>query len=252
MQRYFIKDTQIHDGIIEMDEVMHKHMSKVMRKKPGEQVICTDEEGHFHLATIADLTKGILIDEKIITEDNELDVDVTLIYGLPKGDKFEFVLQKATELGVHRVVPFLCERSLIKMDEQRFNKKKERYVRIMQEAGEQSHRNFVPQITAPIHIDQMKDYLSEVNVVAYEESAKQGERSSFSQALASLTQSITIVTGPEGGFSEQEIARMNDMGFTCVGLGSRILRSETAPLYMLSVIGYERELAHGKNTRENQ
>lgn len=251
MQRYFIHNSQMHDGIIEMDEVMHKHMAKVMRKKPGEQVICTDESGRFHLSTIADLEKGILIDEKIIDENNELDVKVTLIYGLPKGDKFEFVLQKATELGVSRVVPLRCERSLVKMDEQRFAKKVQRFHRILQEAAEQSHRNVVPEIVAPIKVAQMKDYRSQINIVAYEESAKQGETSALAQAMRELRESITIVVGPEGGFSDVEIQKMKDAGFTSVGLGPRIMRSETAPLYLLSVIGYERELAHGKDTGED-
>lgn len=251
MQRYFVQDQQIHDGIIEMDEVMFKHITKVMRQTPGERVICTDEEGRFHLATVADIEKGILIDERLIDEDNELDVSVTLIYGLPKGDKFEFVLQKATELGVSRIVPLRCSRSLIKMDEQRFVKKETRYRRILQEAAEQSHRNIVPEIIAPIKVDQMKDYRSQVNIVAYEESAKQGETSALAQAMRDLTDSITIVVGPEGGFSAAEIKKMEDAGFTSVGLGPRILRSETAPLYLLSVIGYERELAHGKDTRQD-
>lgn len=243
MQRYFVKNSQIHDGIVDMDPIMHKHIAKVMRMKQGEKVIVTDESGQFFLATVFDLEGGRLILEKALDENNELDVDVTLVYGMPKGDKFEFVLQKATELGVTKIVPFLCARSLIKMDESKFMKKKPRYERIIQEASEQSHRNICPEVTAPIHLKELKDYLSEVNVVAYEESAKQGEVSAFHRALEKLTTSITIIVGPEGGFDESEITAMKDLGITPVGLGKRILRSESAPLYMLSVIGYERELA---------
>ena len=242
MQRYFIKDASIHDDIIEMDATMHKHLSKVMRKKVGDQVIVVNEEGQFFLATITNLDQGLLRKEQAIDENNELDVDVTLVYGLPKGDKFEFILQKATELGVKRIVPFLSARSLIKMDEKRFNKKKERYEKIIQEAAEQSHRNILPSITKPIHIGELNHYLSDINVVAYEEEAKQGESSAFHQELQKLTKSITIVVGPEGGFDEEEIKIMNEMGIVSCGLGKRIMRSETAPLYMLSVIGYEREL----------
>jgi 16S rRNA (uracil1498-N3)-methyltransferase len=242
MQRYFIKDDMMHDEMIKMDPTMHKHLSKVMRKKIGDQVVVINEEGIPFLATITDLDEGFLKKERVLDENNELDVEVTLIYGLPKGDKFEFILQKATELGVKRIVPFLSARSLIKMDDARFNKKKPRYEKIIQEAAEQSHRNFLPTITKPIHIDGMKDYLSEVNVVAYEEEAKQGESHAFKQELNRLTKSITIVVGPEGGFDEEEIKMMNKMGIVSCGLGKRIMRSETAPLYMLSVIGYEREL----------
>lgn len=87
-----------------------------------------------------------------------------------------------------------------------------------------------------------KDYLSEVNVVAYEEESKNGEHHAFTKALNDLHTSITIIVGPEGGFDLQEVEKMQSMGVVPCSIGNRILRSETAPLYMLSVIGYRREL----------
>lgn len=242
MQRYFIKNTQIHDGIIEADEVMHKHISKVMRYTNGTHVVCIDENHNVYDCTIADVTKGILIKEKRIDENHELDIDVTLVYGLPKGDKFEFVLKKATELGVSRIVPFMCKRSIIRTDAKSLKKKYDRYNRIIQEAAEQSEREILPEITELANIKTLDQYLSEVNLVAYEEASRSHEESTFHQALSNVTKSITIIVGPEGGFDESEIEAMEALGIKCCGLGKRILRSETAPLYMLSVIGYEREL----------
>ncbi|MST89634.1 16S rRNA (uracil(1498)-N(3))-methyltransferase [Sharpea azabuensis] len=242
MQRYFIKNTQMHDGIIEADSVMHKHISKVMRYTNGTHVICIDEDHNVYDCTIADVTKGVLIKEKHIDENHELDVDVTLVYGLPKGDKFEFVLKKATELGVSRIVPFMCQRSIIRTDAKSLKKKYERYNRIIQEAAEQSEREILPEITELANIKTLHQYLSEVNLVAYEEASRNHEESTFHQALSQLTKSITIIVGPEGGFDESEIEAMETLGIKRCGLGKRILRSETAPLYMLSVIGYEREL----------
>ena len=242
MQRYFIKNTQMHDGIIEADEVMYKHIGKVMRYTNGTHVVCIDENHNVYDCTIADVAKGILIKEKHIDEDHELDSDVTLIYGLPKGDKFEFVLKKATELGVNRIVPFMCKRSIIRTDAKSLKKKYDRYNRIIQEAAEQSEREMLPEITELANIKTLDQYLSEVNLVAYEEASRSHEESTFHQALSKVTKSITIIVGPEGGFDESEIEAMEALGIKRCGLGKRILRSETAPLYMLSVIGYEREL----------
>ena len=242
MQRYFISDECINNELVKADAIMHKHIAKVMRQKEGNRVICIDSHKHVYLCEIIDIEEGLLKIVETLDDNHELDVDVTLVYGLPKGDKFEKVIQKATELGVTRIVPFLSRRSLIKVDEKKWEKKAVRYQRIIQEAAEQSYRLIVPELTGCIKMNQLADYVSEVNLVAYEESAKEGEQSTFKQAMNRLTTSITIVVGPEGGFDEEEVEEMKKMGFEACGLGKRILRSETAPLYMLSVIGYEREL----------
>lgn len=242
MQRYFIKDNYRQNDIIMADDSMYKHMTKVMRMEKGEHVICIDEHKNVFLCEILDTKQGLLKIVEQVEEDNELDIDVTLVYGLPKSDKFEFVIQKATELGVTRIVPLRASRSIVKMDETRFLKKKERFVRIAQEASEQCHRQIVPEIMPPIRLSQLSDYLSEVNVVAYEEESKNGEHHAFKQALDRVHSSITVIVGPEGGFDPQEIEKMKSMGVVACSIGNRILRSETAPLYMLSVIGYRREL----------
>lgn len=242
MQRYFIKNDYKQNDIIMADDSMYKHITKVMRMENGEHVICIDEDQNVFLCEILDIKQGLLQIKEKLEEDNELDVDVTLVYGLPKSDKFEFVIQKATELGVKRIVPLRAARSIVKMDEARFKKKKERFERIAQEASEQCHRSMIPEITPPIQLGQLDDYLSEVNVVAYEEESKNGEHHAFKEALDQLHHSITIIVGPEGGFDLQEVEKMKDMGVVACSIGNRILRSETAPLYMLSVIGYRREL----------
>lgn len=242
MQRYFIDDKNIEGTLIHIDPYNHKHMQRVMRYRQGDQVICILPDQHVYIYEIMDIEKGILQQKEELIENNELDVEVTLIYGLPKNDKFEWVLQKATELGVSRIVPFLSKRSVIKTDEKNFEKKRERYLRILKEASEQSCRQRIPELTSLAKLSQLKDYLSDVNLVAYEEESRQGEKTTFEKALQKNYQSITIVIGPEGGFDESEIVKMKDYGFESCALGKRILRSETAPLYMLSVIGFSREL----------
>lgn len=242
MQRYFINQENVEGDIIWIDAYNHKHMKQVMRYRNGDCVVCLLPEHHTYLYEIVDIEKGILKRKEEIIEDHELDVDVTLIYGLPKNDKFEFVLQKATELGVKRVVPFLSKRSIIKTDQKTFHKKYERYHKILKEASEQSYRQMIPELVDLVTIQEIPQYLSDINLVAYEESSKQGEHSSFYSALNQDYQSLTIIVGPEGGFEQSEIDKMKAMGVKECSLGKRILRSETAPLYMLSVIGYSREL----------
>lgn len=242
MQRYFIDQENIDGNTILIDAYNHKHMQKVMRYKNGDKVVCILPDHHTYLYEIVDIEKGVLQRKEEIVEDHELDVDVTLIYGLPKNDKFEFVLQKATELGVKRVVPFLSKRSIIKTDQKTFHKKYERYQKILKEASEQSYRQMIPELVDLVTIKDIPQYLSDVNLVAYEESSKQGEHAMFYQALHQDYHSITIIVGPEGGFEQSEIDEMKKMGVKECSLGKRILRSETAPLYMLSVIGYSREL----------
>lgn len=242
MQRYFIDEKYIQGEFIKIDAFNHKHMQKVMRYRNGDEVVCILPTHQSFVYEIANIDEGILQQKYEIFEDHELDVDVTLIYGLPKSDKFELVLQKATELGVRRIVPFLSKRSVIKTDAKTFAKKTERYQKILKEASEQSYRQMIPELTSLVTMKEVSCYLSDVNLVAYEESSKQGEHSCLMRTLNQNYQSITIVVGPEGGFDESEIQQMEEMGIKACSLGKRILRSETAPLYMLSVIGYSREL----------
>lgn len=243
MQRYFIDDKCVKENKIYIDAYNHKHMQRVMRYKNGQKVICILSHHQSYLYEIEDIEQGILRCIEALQEDHELDVDITLIYGLPKSDKLEWVLQKATELGVKRVVPFLSKRSIIKTDTKTFEKKRERYTRILKEASEQSYRLMVPTLTPLVtNLQDLKMYLSDINLVAYEESSKEGEHTAFHHALNQDYQSITIIVGPEGGFDESEIEMMKSFGIQECSLGKRILRSETAPLYMLSVIGYRREL----------
>lgn len=244
MQRYFIdKNLTDRKDLFLTNNDLH-HLKNVMRSKNGEEVVCIDIMGRVYLCKVDDIEQGLIRVVKQIDENNELDVEVTLVYALPKGDKFEFVLQKATELGVSRVVPLLTRRCVVKSDEKKFAKKLPRYQKILKEAAEQSRRNKIPEITNVIKINSLSDYLGDHNLVAYEEIAKSGEHMALKQCLDKLISGdkVTIIVGSEGGFDLDEIKIMEEQDITACSLGKRILRSETAPLYLLSVIGYAREI----------
>lgn len=244
MQRYFINENlnQKKQLVLPSDDL--HHVRKVMRNNNGDQIICLDLEGLVYRCEIADIDTGLVNIIETVDENNELEVEVTLVYALPKGDKLELVLQKATELGVSRIVPLQTRRCVVKMDEQKFNKKITRYQKILKEAAEQSRRNKIPEITKVIKLKDITNYLGNHNLVAYEEVAKAGEHKMLKATLDQLKpgDKLTIVVGSEGGFDEDEVTYMNSLGINSCSLGKRILRSETAPLYFLSVIGYALEI----------
>ena len=242
MQRYFVDRRDANNLYLEPGDIIHTQ--RVMRYTNGDEVIGIDSTGNNYVCKIKDITKGILQMQHRIDNDTSLDVAVTLIYALPKGDKFKWVLQKATELGVHEIVPLQTERCVTKLSTKDFSKKKLRYQKIIKEASEQSLRNDIPILRDLITVDQMPNFKRGRMLIAYEQSASQGEHTKFAEVLQTMQSSdaITIVVGSEGGFAPEEIEMMLSFKGECCSLGKRILRSETAPLYMLSVIGYSREL----------
>ena len=175
---------------------------------------------------------------------NELACNITLIYGLPKGDKFEFVVQKATELGVTTIVPYAASRSVSVISKEKEDKKVERWNKIAKEASEQSKRNKLVKVEKICDENTILNYKSKINLVAYEDVSGEGCSKLFN-ILNKKYDSITLVVGPEGGFEQREIDNLVNNGFEVVSLGRRILRSETAPLFLMSIISYMYECGDG-------
>ncbi|MGN1182077.1 MAG: RsmE family RNA methyltransferase [Faecalibacillus sp.] len=245
MQKYFINhELQLNQNFQIGQDDLH-HIVKVMRNKNGDHIICIDTLHIQYLCVIEQITEGLIKPIEKLDINNELDIDVTLIYALPKGDKFEWVLQKSCELGVNHIIPLQSQRCVVKMTKEKFEKKLSRYRKILKEASEQSGRNCIPDIENIITIKDIKNYLEDFNLVAYEETAKAQQHGQLYETLSQMKKGdhLVIIVGSEGGFEESEIEELNKMGVKCCSLGKRILRSETAPLYMLSVIGYSREVA---------
>ncbi len=244
MQRYFIDQTlQIHHPF-EIDSDDLHHIKHVMRLQNQDQIICIDKNKKTYLAKIENINQGTIEPIELIDVNNELDIEVTLIYAMPKGDKFEMVLQKATELGVTRIIPMQTKRCVAKLTLEKFNKKVTRYKKILKEASEQSLRSRIPEIMPVIQLNDIESYLGDYNLVAYEETAKANKHGQLALTLQQICPGdhLVIIVGSEGGFDAQEVEFLNGLGVKNCSLGKRILRSETAPLYLLSVIGYSREI----------
>ncbi len=247
MQRYFIPEKYKGEEIIALTGEDFHHISRVMRMKKGDRFYLVFSNGETAIVRILDFT-----DEEVIVSvaeweeaTNELPIKVTIASGLPKADKLEYIVQKGTELGAYHFIPFNAERSIVKWNEKK-EKKIQRLEKIAKEAAEQSHRNMVPSISRPVSWKELLDIGKgyQYKLVAYEEIAKQGEEKSLATFLTKLApgDKILIVFGPEGGLSAREISDLVVHGFELCGLGPRILRTETAPLYALSAVSYHFEL----------
>lgn len=251
MQRYFINENyESHAEFSVIGENYH-HIVRVMRMKPEDQLFLAFDNGVVIQGEITAINEtDVLVRELSKEEANkELPVDVTIACGLPKGDKLEWVVQKGTELGSHRFIGFPSKNSIVKWDHKKRATKAKRLNKIAQEAAEQSHRQLMPQVQLLEKKQELLACFSEYDkvLIAYEESAKQGEKSVLAQTLAGLKSgdSLLIIFGPEGGFSPEEIEEFHEYGGVSCGLGPRILRAETAPLYALSAISYQLEMLLG-------
>ena len=233
MQRYFAnidKDYFVHLSADDEHHILH-----VMRMKKADEIEVVDHQKLF-LCRIDETNplKVSVIHE--IATDVEISEDVTLLFALTKGDKIDLVLQKATELGVKKVALIQSERTVVKYENKDLEKKAIRFKKIMKEASEQSHRLIVPEFLGVFNLKNLpKCVYSDINYVAYEKDANDVNNSFSGLAKG---KSISILIGPEGGFSEQEINNLVNQGFIRTSLGKRILRAETAAIYALSVLGY--------------
>ncbi len=223
MQQYFVDYKVKENDVIELDDDVIYHLKKVLRKDSSYNFRIVDNNSDVFLASLKDNNK-CLIKEKI-NENNELDCDITCILSLIKMDKFELTIQKLVELGVKTIVPYDATRSVVKIKD---NKKLDRLRKIIKEAAEQSHRNIIPTLENVATIKDLNKYLSLDNYICYE--------SEDNIADIKANKSITYIIGPEGGFEDKEYKKICELGFKSISLGKRILRAETAAIYMTSVI----------------
>ena len=164
---------------------------------------------------------------------------------MPKGDKFDLIVQKTTELGVHEIIPVLSERSIVKIEPKKVQRKLERYQKIAKEASEQSHRTMIPAIKPFMDLSELIDYSRSFKhrLVAYEASREEDQHQ-LAKTLSELKpdDSVLVFIGPEGGISERELDRLVDHQFQIISLGNRILRTETAPIFVMASVVYEFEV----------
>lgn len=237
MQRYFGNEKEDNRFKLSMDDTYH--ITKVMRMNVGDLVEVVFEK-------LVYITKIVVLKPNVITEIikvldayNELEVKVTICQSLVKENKMDLILQKGVELGAYSFIPLKVKNSIIKGTEKEFQKKGERWQRIVKEASEQSKRNIIPEVKKVFSIEEVVKLDYDVKILCTVNELTR----SFKNILQNNKNCDTmiIVVGPEGGFSQSEEKYFLEHGFLSVSLGNLVLRTETAAIVALSMINYEYE-----------
>ena len=214
-----------------------EHIIKALRMKPGERLTVCDGRGFDYECEIAGFTKDAVSLEVLSRKasQSEPSVRVTLYQGLPKSDKMEYIVQKSVELGVSRIVPVITGRSVSRPDAKSLSGKIKRWNKIAAEAAKQSGRGQLPAVADAMNFKNAAAALSrhETPLMLYEANG-----GGISGCIAPDSKDVGFFIGPEGGFEREEVEAARAAGVRTAGLGPRILRTETAPLCVLSVIMY--------------
>lgn len=237
MQRYFGRI--IGRQVLLSDDDIH-HLTHVMRCKVGDQIEIVND-GLLYLAEVVHFRPLEINVVRKLRENNELPCKVILIASLIKGEKMDFVLQKATELGVTEIVLMETKRTIVKFKRDDKNVKLTRFRKILKEAAEQSRRTVIPRLDNVFRFNNLKDVEADVKIIAYE--GEEGPTNSLNKIVDNIKtgQTIAVLIGPEGGFDEDEVEYAQRLKYKKVSLGRRILRAETASIYALSVIANKLE-----------
>ena len=230
MHRFYTETDQGPDGLVELSREDARHAVTVLRLKPGQHVEIVRNGSLWDAEIITADTREVRVRPVTALPSREPVLSVTLFQGLPKADKMDLIVQKATELGVSRIVPLAMDRCVVRLDPKDAARKTERWRKIAREAGKQSGRCVIPEIADPLPLKQLSRFpaLPDANIVPWEEARGYGPLS-FCRDHAELT-SLGILIGPEGGITQEEINLLRDSGFIPLTLGKRILRTETAGL----------------------
>lgn len=221
------------------------HIRNVLRMKPGEEIAVMDgQDGKEYRCAIRSFTEDTVDCElRFIREDAvELPCRVYLFQGLPKADKLEMIIQKAVELGVYQIIPVETKRCVVKLDDKKAKSKTQRWQQIAEAAAKQSKRGIIPVVSEPMGFQKAIEWASgmDVKLIPYE-LAEGMEKTRGLISKITPGQDIAVFIGPEGGFEESEIAAALGKGIEPITLGKRILRTETAPLTVLSWLVYHLE-----------
>lgn len=238
MTRFFVEAQDLSGDTLHLTGENFQH-AKVLRLKPGERMLVCDGQGEEALCAVRQVGAAELELEVLERRESETEaaVRVSVYMAFPKADKLEHVIQKATELGAYEIVAFPSARCVSRPDEKSLKKKLERWQKIAASAAEQSGRGRIPEV---VTLGSFKEALGR---------AKQADKAllfyenehavTLRMALESgAFQTVSLLTGPEGGLEEAEVDQARKAGFQVCTLGSRILRCETAPLCALSAVMY--------------
>lgn len=246
MPRFFITEAKnsncnINGNHIEISGADASHISKVLRMKNGEELTVCDCKGCDYHCSIEDSTSDY-VTLKIIEKTScisEPTCKVTLYQGLPKSDKMDFIIQKAVELGVNKIVPVITKRTVSRPDKKSLIKKTERWNKIAEEACKQSGRGILVKVESTLTFNQAIEDIkqNDLSMILYEKNG--GTLKEQLNKKESILNSVGIMVGPEGGFCVEEVELAENNNVYSTGMGPRILRTETAGICAISAIMFK-------------
>jgi len=255
MNHFFVQPSGIEysedtkTGTVRIEGNDFNHVKNVLRMKQGDELLISDGEGNDYHCVIADFLQEADAEEAVAllrildreVSGTEPSVRFCLFQGLPKADKFEYIIQKAVELGVYEIIPVEMARSVVKYDAKKKTQKQDRWQKIAESAAKQSHRGIIPEVRGVMGYKEALKYAKEnmdIIFLPYENfKGIQFTKKEFRKIKPGMK--IGIIIGPEGGFEQEEVDAAE--GAVVVSLGKRILRTETAPLMILSVLMFQME-----------
>lgn len=242
MYKFFIENNQIDNNQIIISGNDKNHIANVLRMKKDEKILITNKDtSETYECKIISINKNDVVCSIIKKDESikESNVKIDLYQGIPKSDKMEYIIQKSVELGVNRIFPVNMKNCIAKIKDE--DKKNNRWQKISESAAKQCKRNIIPSIERSVSMDFLYENIKNYDlvIVAYENE----ENKTIKDILKNKdVKKIAIIVGPEGGLSEEEVLNLINNGAKVASLGKRILRTETAPIAILSMIIYEYDL----------
>ena len=233
MTRIFQPYTINQNSLITLDDNAFNHLIRVLRMKTGESITLFDGSNQITPAVIHEVNKKTVIvkTENSVLDNRESPLNIHLGQVISRGDKMEFTIQKSVELGVNTITPLLSERCGVKLDQERLEKKVQQWQKIVISACEQCGRNIIPSINPVMKLETWCANLTDSLKLNLHPKAEQGINQ-----LANDNKNISLLIGPEGGLSNEEISMTHQYQFTDILLGPRVLRTETAALTAITAL----------------
>lgn len=240
MARFFVPDPQIEDGLMQITGHEARHIRRVLRLRTGDEMVIFDGSGKEYVGTIVkeDAAAVWVNVRNLISSREESPLDIILAQSLLKGEKMDYLIQKATELGVKKIIPFFTSRSIPLLDQPKRLERQRRWERIAIEASKQCGRGFIPKI------EPVQDYPGMLSQATGESLRLilweiEGRRLKEVLKGSKNKKEVFFIVGPEGGLSRQEVEASKAAGFMPINMGPRIVRSETSSLCLVSILQYE-------------
>lgn len=241
MSRFYVRPERVKGSRIYVDKEESHHIIDVMRLREGDSITAFDGTGKEYAGTIHSIKdKEVIIDvSKINIADKRRSVSIALAQSIPKKDKMDLIVQKATELGIDEIFPVESSRTVVRPRDERKRHKIERWQKIAVEASKQCGRTELPKIRDIVRFDAVLDFISKYDLAIMPCLSERAV--AFKEALKNLNrpEKILVIIGPEGGFSKEEIASAGAKGSVLVSLGNLVLKSDTAAIAALSILNHE-------------